>query len=112
VLVAGDTIIGGIGLSNIVMGPLRSGSLGYWLDAEFTGRGLVTIAANRLCEYADSELGLHRVDAGTQFENEASQRVLARCGFELYGEAPKFLYAGGAWRDHRLFQRILNDRPV
>ena len=42
-------------------------------------------------------------------ENTASQRVLAKCGFEQFGFAPKYLHINGAWRDHRMFQRILFD---
>jgi hypothetical protein len=26
--------------------------------------------------------------------------------------APRFLFIGGAWRDHNLYQRILHDDPL
>jgi len=55
---------------------------------------------------------LHRVEAGTLLHNTASQRVLERCGFEYYGTAPRYLFIRGAWRDHRLYQRILHDKPL
>ncbi|MFC8125878.1 GNAT family N-acetyltransferase [Streptomyces sp. NPDC057302] len=103
-------IVGSVTLSTIVLGPLRSGSLGYWIDVDHVGKGLATAAVAYACESADRELGLHRVDAGTLLDNVPSQRVLAKCGFEEYGVAPAFLHINGAWRDHRLFQRILNDR--
>lgn len=74
------------------------------------GRGLATAAVTQACAAADTELGLHRVEAGTLLDNVPSQRVLAKCGFEEFGVAPSYLYINGAWRDHRLFQRILNDR--
>lgn len=112
VLVGGGEILGHAALSNIVLGPVRSGNLGYWIDAGHVGKGLASSAANVVCEAADSQLGLHRVEAGTLLHNTASQRVLTKCGFQEYGVAPGFLYIQGAWRDHRLFQRILNDRPA
>ncbi|MGW5866593.1 GNAT family N-acetyltransferase [Streptomyces sp. NPDC055239] len=103
-------IVGSVTLTGIVLGPWRSGNLGYWIDVDHVGRGLATAAVLRACAAADTELGLHRVEAGTLLDNVPSQRVLTKCGFEEFGVAPEFLHINGAWRDHRLFQRILNDR--
>jgi ribosomal-protein-alanine N-acetyltransferase len=111
VLTVGQQVVGRVNLNNIVMGVLRSASVGYWVDAEHLGRGLASGAVEFACAQAQGR-GLHRVDAGTLLHNEASQRVLERCGFEFYGVAPKFLFLGGAWQDHRLYQRILHDNPL
>jgi ribosomal-protein-alanine N-acetyltransferase len=104
-------IVGRVSLNNIVRGVLCSGSVGYWVDHAHLGRGLATAAVEHTCAEALA-MGLHRVDAGTLVHNVASQRVLARCGFEHYGTAPKFLFIDGAWRDHHLYQRILHDDPL
>ena len=104
-------VVGRVNLNNVVLGALRSAAVGYWVDAEHQGRGLATSAVEFACARA-RERGLHRVEAGTLLHNTASQRVLERCGFETYGMAPKFLFIDGAWRDHRLFQRILHDDPI
>lgn len=104
-------VVGRVNLNNIVLGVLRSGSLGYWVDADHLGRGLASAGVEHVCEQA-LHRGLHRVEAGTLLENHASQRVLERCGFQAYGVAPRFLFIAGAWRDHRLYQRILHDRPL
>ena len=111
VLVHGERIVGRVNLNNIVRGVLRSASLGYWVDAEHLGRGLASGATEFACAEAQG-LGLHRVEAGTLLDNTASQAVLLKCGFELYGIAPKFLFIGGGWQDHRLYQRILHDNPL
>jgi [ribosomal protein S5]-alanine N-acetyltransferase len=110
-LVEGDTVVGSIMLSSIARGPLSSAVLGYWIDAGHTGRGLATAAAGRACSFADEQLGLHRLEAGTLPSNSASQAVLAKCGFVRYGLAPRYLHIAGQWRDHVLFQKILNDLP-
>jgi [ribosomal protein S5]-alanine N-acetyltransferase len=104
-------VVGRVNLNNVVMGVLRSASVGYWVDRDHLGRGLATAAVRHACEGART-LGLHRVEAGTLPHNEASQRVLLRCGFERYGMAPKFLFIAGAWQDHNLYQRILHDEPL
>ncbi len=104
-------IVARINLTNIVMGVLRSASIGYWVDRKHVGRGLATGAVGFVCAQAQGR-GLHRVEAGTLVHNRASQRVLERSGFEPYGLAPRYLFIGGAWQDHRLYQRILHDDPL
>jgi ribosomal-protein-alanine N-acetyltransferase len=110
VLMDGTEWAGSITLNSIVLGPFRSASVGYWLDTGHLGRGLASAALDAVCRIADEQLGLHRLDASTLTTNVASQRVLTRQGFERYGLAPKYLHIDGAWRDHYLYQRILNDR--
>ncbi|MGZ4480034.1 MAG: GNAT family N-acetyltransferase [Nocardioidaceae bacterium] len=110
VLTCGDEIVGRVNLNNIVMGVLRSGSLGYWVAEAHTRRGLASAAVAHAVDRA-LERGLHRVDAGTLLRNKASQAVLLRNGFEQYGVAPKFLFIDGRWQDHNLYQRILHDDP-
>ncbi|MER5363116.1 GNAT family protein [Streptomyces sp. NPDC002785] len=107
-----DRVVGGFNLNGMVLGPFRSAVLGYWVDVAYAGRGLATAAVERICALARDELRLHRVEAGTVLDNVASQRVLAKCGFEQYGMAPRYLHINGEWRDHRLFQRILHDGPL
>ncbi|MEV7445303.1 GNAT family protein [Streptomyces sp. NPDC091204] len=103
--------VGAINLGSIAHGPLCSGGVGYWIDPAWHGKGLATAGVQEVCRVARDELGLHRVEAGTLVDNLASQRVLAKAGFEFYGLAPRYLHINGAWRDHRLFQRLLHDHP-
>jgi len=99
-------IAGTVSLSNIVRGPLQSANLGYWVAERVTGRGLATGAVGEVIDVAFGELGLHRLEAGTLLDNLASQRVLAKNGFEPIGIARGYLHIGGEWRDHMLFQLL------
>ncbi|MEV1020880.1 GNAT family protein [Streptomyces sp. NPDC050264] len=108
---AGGRVVGRAALQGIVLGPLCSAGLGYWIEAEYGGRGLISAAVEELCRAARDELGLHRVEAGTRTDNKASQRVLIKCGFVEYGTAPDYLHIDGQWREHVLFQRLLHDGP-
>ncbi|MYW64754.1 GNAT family N-acetyltransferase [Streptomyces sp. SID8379] len=110
-LFEGERVVGRVELSGIVRGPLCGGSVGYWVDGDYRGRGLIPAAVEEVAREARDELGLHRLEAGTLVDNTASQRVLAKCGFERFGLAPGFLHIDGAWRDHILFQRLLHDDP-
>jgi [ribosomal protein S5]-alanine N-acetyltransferase len=106
----GEQVVGRAMLTNIVRGPLQSGTVGYWVDHEHTGKGLATALTEHVALDA-VRLGLHRLEAGTMVENVASQMVLRRAGFTEYGTAERFLYVRGEWRDHVLFQRILHNDP-
>lgn len=107
----GGDVVGRVALNNVVRATtFRSASLGYWVDARHTGRGVATWAGEHACTEA-LRLGLHRVEAGTMLTNTASQRVLQRLSFTRFGTAPGYLYLAGAWQDHHLFQRLLHDDP-
>jgi [ribosomal protein S5]-alanine N-acetyltransferase len=108
---AEDRVVGAMTLSCIEYGPFRNARLGYWVHVDRAGHGLATAAVGAVCDLARDALGLHRIEAGTVLANAASQRVLAKCGFEEIGVAPRYLHIDGAWRDHRMFQRILHDGP-
>ena len=110
VLWHGDEVVGRAMLTNIVRGPLQSGTVGYWVDHEHTGKGLATALTEHVALDA-VRLGLHRLEAGTMVENVGSQTVLRKAGFREYGTAERFLFVRGEWRDHVLFQRILHDDP-
>jgi RimJ/RimL family protein N-acetyltransferase len=60
---------------------LAQAMIGYSLRPEARGRGLATRAARLITQWAFGA-GVVRVIAGTAPENEASQRVLLRAGFE------------------------------
>lgn len=107
----GDTVVGRAMLTNIVRGPMQSGTVGYWIDHEHQGRGLATACVDHVARAA-IRLGLHRLEAGTMLHNLGSQRVLERSGFTRFGLAERLLFIGGAWQDHVLFQRILHDDPL
>lgn len=109
VLATQDAVLGRATLGGITRGPFHSAGLGYWIDGEYAGRGLMTAAVTAIVTIARDELGLHRLQAETLQHNEASQRVLRRAGFERIGFAPNYLKIAGRWQDHILFQRILHD---
>jgi ribosomal-protein-alanine N-acetyltransferase len=104
-----QALAGTIALSNVVRGIFDSATVGYWVDERRNGRGLATAAVAAIVDLGFGELGLHRLEAATLVENVASQRVLEKNRFTLIGLAPRYLRIAGAWRDHLVFQRTLED---
>ncbi len=100
---ADDALLGGITLSNLRRGVAQAATLGYWIGAAHARQGYVTEALGAVLEYAFQHLGLHRVEAACLLGNEASRRLLLRCGFQDEGYAREYLRINGSWQDHQLF---------
>jgi ribosomal-protein-serine acetyltransferase len=65
--------------------PARSAEVGYWLDADFVGRGLVTRTVTAILDHAFGSLGLDRVGLQTMTDNIRSRNVAQRLGFTQDG---------------------------
>ncbi len=100
---ADDALLGGITLSNLRRGVAQTATLGYWIGAAHARQGYVTEALGAVLEYAFQRLGLHRVEAACLPGNEASRRLLLKCGFQEEGFAREYLRINGSWQDHQLF---------
>jgi RimJ/RimL family protein N-acetyltransferase len=63
----------------------RSADGGYWIDAAFEGRGLVTRAMAALLDQAFGPLGLARVTLHIDVANQRSRALADRLGFTEEG---------------------------
>ena len=63
----------------------RSTSIGYWLEAGYQGRGLMTRACSALVTHAFNELGLNRVEIRCAAGNKKSRAIPERLGFTQEG---------------------------
>jgi ribosomal-protein-alanine N-acetyltransferase len=96
-------IIGRVALGGILRGAFQNAYLGYWMDAERQGRGLMTEAVRAATAFAFGAAALHRVQAAVMPTNRASLRVLEKAGYRREGSAARYLCIAGAWEDHVLF---------
>ena len=91
---------GEITLSSIQRGPFQNGSIGYWIDEELAGSGLIPEAVVVVLQFAFETLRLHRVEVAIIPRNEASRRVVEKLGLRNEGVALGFLEINGEWEDH------------
>ncbi|MEN3110585.1 GNAT family N-acetyltransferase [Uliginosibacterium paludis] len=92
-------IIGHVAITSIQREVRHAGMLGYGLDLDHTGRGLMTEAASAAIRHAFEHLNLHRIEANYRPDNAASAGVLARLGFEREGFARQYIRLDGEWTD-------------
>lgn len=96
-------LVGQMNVSNLVLGALRSCTVGYWIDRDVAGRGLTPTALGLVVDHCFGFVGLHRVEIDIRPENTASLRVVEKLGFRREGYYQRFLDIDGAWRDHVAF---------
>lgn len=85
---------------------IRTASIGYWLTPSHWGRGLATTLVTAFVQWVWTESPwtyLARIEAGVFAGNEASERVLEKCGFVREGERRAAVWKEGKLRDDVLF---------
>ena len=92
-------MVAGCNFTNIVRGPFQACYLGYSVDKEFEGKGLMREVALPGIRYAFDELCLHRIMANHAPSNVRSERLLRNLGFEREGYAKAYLKIAGKWED-------------
>ena len=78
------TLLGAIRINRIHK-QWRWGEIGYESHPEFWGRGLMTEAVRAVVACGHGHFRLHRIEAWTLPENDASDRVLVKAGFNYEG---------------------------
>jgi [ribosomal protein S5]-alanine N-acetyltransferase len=94
---------GQVTVNNIVRGSAQFASVGYWLDRDVAGRGVMPTAVALVIDHCFRSAGLHRIEVAIRPENSNSLRVVEKLGIREVGYAPHFLHIDGAWRDHRIY---------
>jgi [ribosomal protein S5]-alanine N-acetyltransferase len=107
-----ETLIGGIGLSNIRRGVSETASLGYWVGEPYARQRHMTAALPLVVDFGFERLGLHRLEAACLPSNIPSRSVLTRTGFQQEGYAREYLCIAGKWQDHLLFAILRRDRET
>jgi ribosomal-protein-serine acetyltransferase len=80
--------------------------IGYWLDKEHTGCGIMTHSVRVMTEYAFEALGLHRIEIHVATGNIGSRRVPERLGYRLEGILRGVQLLHGTYHDHALYALI------
>jgi ribosomal-protein-alanine N-acetyltransferase len=92
--------IGEVNLNSIQRGARHNAYIGYWIDQNEAGQGLVPEAVVVALRFAFEDLHLHRVQISIVPRNTASLRVVEKLGLRSEGLAERYLQINGVWEDH------------
>lgn len=84
----------------------KSAEIGYWIGEPFWGKGIATKALTLATQYAFNTLELERLFANIFQGNEASKRVLEKCGFQLEGISRKAVFKNNKFLDELRFGKL------
>lgn len=104
-------LVGQLTVGGIAYGSYRGAYIGYWIDRQVAGRGIVPTAVAMALDYCLDDLELHRVEINIRPENRASLRVVAKLGIRQEGYRPSYLHINGAWHDHVVYVVMPGDYP-
>ncbi|SDD98045.1 GNAT family N-acetyltransferase [Nocardioides lianchengensis] len=102
---------GQVTVTNIARGSAQFGSVGYWIDRQYAGRGAIPRAVALVVDHCFTAAGLHRVEIAIRPENSNSLRVVEKLGIHEVGYAPRYLHIDGEWRDHRIYAVTREEVP-
>lgn len=84
--------------------------LGYWLRSDLAGRGLMTEAAEAVCDFAFDRLGIHRIELRAAVDNPGSRRVAEKLGFSQEGHLTEAGWVQAGYHDMHLFGLLATER--
>ena len=87
----------------------ESADVGYCINRDYWGRGIVTEAARAMLGVAFEVLGAHRVWAWCDVRNAGSYRVMERLGMRREGTLRQNVRMKGEWRDTYLYAILADE---
>ena len=101
-----ETLIGVLSFNQIEPAN-KTAYIGYWLDAAWQGKGLLSQALQAfIARYAQSG-EVRRFVIKCRVANEASNRVALRNGFRLEGTLKEAEYLNGRFHDQNIYALII-----
>ena len=105
-----------IGHVALKMQDHQQAEIGFTFARAYHGKGLAFEATGKILDYLFTELGLHRVIAIADCENERSVALLKRLGMRQEGHFIQNIWFKGKWGDEYLYailrEEWLRSRPT
>lgn len=110
-IIASGKVIGAIGFHNLSTAN-KSAHIGYWIDKDFEGRGIITRCCRVLVNYLYDVRGLNRVQINCNVENTRSRAVAERLGFKLEGIHRQVEYINGRFGDWAVYAMLKEEWEI
>ena len=87
----------------------KAAYIGYWLDEDLQGQGIISQALQAMMQHYASEGSVRRFVIKCIVTNHASNQVALRNGFTLEGYLKQAEYLNGAFHDQNIYARIIDE---
>lgn len=103
-----EILVGVIGFQQFSWGS-QSGELGYWLDADAQGAGIMTRCCRALIDHAFTKLELNRVEIRCAVDNAPSRAIPERLGFRQEGHLRQVEWLYDHFVDHVVYGLLVGE---
>jgi ribosomal-protein-serine acetyltransferase len=87
----------------------RNTSIGYWLDAAYEGKGIMTRVCRAIVSHGFCQYGLHRIEIRCATGNSRSIAIARRLKFVEEGILREAEWLSDRWVDLRVFSMLAQD---
>ncbi|KKK39088.1 acetyltransferase [Mesobacillus campisalis] len=102
-------IIGTIGL-NAWSPKHKRAEIGYEIHPDHWRKGFTFEALSKVIEYGFDDFGLTRIGAVVFLDNQASNKLLSKAGFQLEGILRDYMYQNGVAHDTYVYSLLKDSR--
>jgi len=88
----------------------HSAEIGYWLNFDQTGKGIMTKVTSAITSYAFNELNFHRITILAATKNTASCAIPERLGFDREGTLRGAIILDNIYYDEAVYAKIKTER--
>jgi ribosomal-protein-serine acetyltransferase len=108
VILIDEKPVGTIGFHNLNTAN-GSAEIGYWIDKEHEGRGIITRCSGALIDYLFDVRKLNRIQINCNVDNTRSRKVPERLGFKLEGIHRQVEYVNGRFGDWAVYALLRDE---
>jgi len=87
----------------------KKAEIAYILSNQFSGKGYMTEALNKVLFAGFSVLNLNRIEAKCEKDNFASEKVMQKIGMSLEGYFKEYQYIKGKFKDFKFYSVLKNE---
>lgn len=81
----------------------RLSSIGYWLAAEYEGKGIMTSCCTAIIDDGFKTMGLHKIEIRARTDNARSRAIPRRLGFQEEGTLRSVSFYHDTYYDHVVY---------
>ena len=108
IILLNDDPVGRIGLHHLNL-ENKTGAIGYWLDKNAQGKGIITKCCIALIDYGFSEMNLNRIEIKAATKNFKSQAIPVKLNFRKEGVLKQAEFVSNEFIDLFLYSMLKED---
>ncbi|MDQ2720678.1 MAG: GNAT family N-acetyltransferase [Bacteroidota bacterium] len=108
IIIINDNPVGRIGLHHLNQ-QNKIGSIGYWIDKNAEGKGIITKSCLKLIDYGFQDINLNRIEIKVSIKNFKSQAIPIKLNFKKEGVLRQAEFVNNEFIDLFLYSMLKDE---